>query len=175
MEALSQAATSKKNDWITWKSTLSLFWLFAGRDELRAATVRFVSPLVVPFFISDARSCHRYLEPNDCCAPIPHASSAPSMTWLRNGFLVFDSLDRGTNLALPESVGFSLMSLTWVEASVAPLMCAFGHDFQKPFFWGYKVCTSWQCLATWSEWMEVWYPFSCWRSCESRGIELCAR
>ena len=80
-----------------------------------------------------------------------------------------------TNLALPESVGFSLMSLTWVEASMAPLMCASGHDFQKPFFLGYKVCTSWQCLATWSEWMEVWYPISCWRSCESRGIELCAR
>ena len=35
--------------------------------------------------------------------------------------------------------------------------------------------TSMQCWATWSEWMEVWYPISCWRSCESRGIELCAR
>ena len=25
---------------------------------------------VLPFFISDARSCHRYFEPNDCSAPI---------------------------------------------------------------------------------------------------------
>ena len=50
----------------------------------------------LPSYISDARSCHRYLEPNDCSAPILlPASSAPSMTWLRNGLLVFDSLDRG--------------------------------------------------------------------------------
>ena len=41
-----------------------------------------------------------------------------------------------TNLALPESVGFSLMSLSWVKASMAPLICAFGHDFLKLFFLG---------------------------------------
>ena len=53
-------------------------------------------------------------------------------------------------------------------------MC-FWSWFPETFPLGYKVCIPWQWLATWSEWMEVWYPISCWRSCESRGIELCAR
>ena len=53
-------------------------------------------------------------------------------------------------------------------------MC-FWSWFPETFSLGYKVCIPWQCLATWPEWMEVWYPISCWRSCESRGIELCAR
>ena len=48
------------------------------------------------------------------------------------------------------------------------------HDFRKHVCLGYNLCTFWQCWATWSEWMEVWYPISCWRSRESRGIELCA-
>ena len=48
--------------------------------------------------------------------------------------------------------------------------------FPGTFLLGWlSLCTSWQCWATWSEWTEVWYTTSCWRSCESRGIELCAR
>ena len=46
---------------------------------------------VPPFFISNAHSCHRYLEPNDCSAPIPLASSAPSMTLLRKGLLAIET------------------------------------------------------------------------------------
>ena len=49
-----------------------------------------------------------------------------------------------------------------------------GCDFRNMLGW-LSLYTSMQCWASWSEWMEVWYPISCWRSCESRGIELCAR
>ena len=45
------------------------------------------------FFLSDARSCHRYLEPTDCSAPISPASSA--RRWLDSG-MVLSSLIHST-------------------------------------------------------------------------------
>ena len=59
------------------------------------------------------------------------------------------------------------MSLTWVEASMALLICAFGHDFQKPSHWVTKYAhldNAW--LPDPNEWKygillaaeEVWEP-----------------
>ena len=45
---------------------------------------------VPPFFISDARSCYRYLEPNDCSAPILLLLLV-HRRWLDSG-MVFSSL-----------------------------------------------------------------------------------
>ena len=80
-----------------------------------------------------------------------------------------------TELALPETMGFSLMSLTWVEASIASLKSLVFVMISGNMSLGLQFMHILAMLATWSEWMEVWHPISCWRSRESRGIELCAR
>ena len=71
-----------------------------------------------------------------------------------------------TILALPESVGVFTNGSDMAYLISSTLRNMLGR---------LSFCTSMQCWASWSEWMEVWHPISCWRSCESRGMELCAR
>ena len=52
---------------------------------------------VLPYLISDARSCHRYLEPNDCSAPILLLLLV-HRRWLDSG-MVFPSLTHSTTEA----------------------------------------------------------------------------